>query len=385
MVATVVVEGAVVVTRRLSLLVALAVISAEGAVLPEDRADLLYHAYSGGGVEITGPSLLVRKDIADEISVVANYYVDMVSSASIDVVTTASPYTEERTQYSLAVDYLHDRTTVSMGYISSTENDYDAQTASFSISQDFFGDLTTVTIGYAKGDDIVRRNGQSDFQENVTRQNYQLSVTQILTRNMLVNVAGEVITDEGFLNNPYRSVRYLDPTTPLGYGFQAERYPRTRTSNAVSVTLKYFLPYRAALKFKGKLYSDTWGIDANSVEVGYTHPYDDHLTFDVSARYYQQDSAEFYADLFPYQDAQNFLARDKELSTFQSVSVGVGASYQWKVHWGPVSRVSFNAKYDRIQFRYDDFRNLTVQTTPGAEPLYSFDADVVRLFVSLWY
>src|SRR5690606_41060647 len=70
-------------------------------VLPEDRADILYHLYDGGGVQIDGPSVLVRKQVGKNVSVVGNYYVDMVSSASIDVVTTASPYAEERKQYSL--------------------------------------------------------------------------------------------------------------------------------------------------------------------------------------------------------------------------------------------------------------------------------------------
>ncbi len=55
----------------------------------------------------------MRKSIGKSVSVVANYYVDMVSSASIDVITTASPYTEERTQYSLAADYLRGNTTAS--------------------------------------------------------------------------------------------------------------------------------------------------------------------------------------------------------------------------------------------------------------------------------
>ena len=36
--------------------------------------------------------MLVRKSIGEHVSVSANYYVDMVSSASIDVETSASPY-----------------------------------------------------------------------------------------------------------------------------------------------------------------------------------------------------------------------------------------------------------------------------------------------------
>ena len=77
------------------------------AVLPEDRSDVMYHGYDGGGLEVGGPSVLVRKGFKDKVSVWANYYVDMITSASIDVVSTASEYTEERKEQSLGLDYLY--------------------------------------------------------------------------------------------------------------------------------------------------------------------------------------------------------------------------------------------------------------------------------------
>src|SRR5690606_10720042 len=109
----------------IALCLMLAAQGAVGGVLPEDRTDVLYHLYDGGGVQIDGPSLLMRKQVAKNVSVVGNYYVDMVSSASIDVITTASPYTEEREQYSLGMDYLHGNTSMSLGYTSSVESDFE--------------------------------------------------------------------------------------------------------------------------------------------------------------------------------------------------------------------------------------------------------------------
>ena len=106
------------------------------SVLPEDRTDFLYHRYEGGGVIIDGPSILVRKSVGKSVSLSANYYVDMISSASIDVITTASPYTEERTQYSFTADYLRGNTTMSAGYTNSTESDFDADTYHLAVSQD---------------------------------------------------------------------------------------------------------------------------------------------------------------------------------------------------------------------------------------------------------
>src|SRR5690606_29669090 len=118
---------------------------AGAAVLPDDRADVLYHRYEGGGVTIDGPSVLVRKKFAEKYSVSANYYVDMVSSASIDVVTTASPYEEQRDQASLGFDMLNGKTQYSVNLTGSDENDYTASTASFDLSQDLFGHLTNVS------------------------------------------------------------------------------------------------------------------------------------------------------------------------------------------------------------------------------------------------
>ena len=107
--------------------------SSIAGVLADDRADVMYHYYDGGGVEIDGPSVLVRKKFAEKYAVNASYYVDMVSSASIDVITTASPYKEERTQFGVGFEYLRGKVTYAGSFSNSKENDYDADTASFSI------------------------------------------------------------------------------------------------------------------------------------------------------------------------------------------------------------------------------------------------------------
>ena len=360
--------------------------AAHAAVLPDDRADALYHRYDGGGVTIDGPSLLLRKKFAEKYSVSANYYMDMVSSASIDVMTTASPYKEERTQGSLAFDMLQGKTQYSVSYTLSDENDYTANTASFDLSQDIFGDLTTVSFGFSQGWDEVRKRGDDTFAESVDRRNYRFGLQQILTPRMMAGLNYEVITDEGFLNNPYRSVRYLDETSARGYSYQPELYPHTRTSNAIAINARYYLPYRAAVHGEYRYYTDTWGIDANTVSLGYTHPWGKRWIFEAGYRWYDQSAADFYSDLFPRADAQNFLARDKELSTFTSHMFSLGASYELpSLGWERLRRSTVNLYYDRINYQYDDFRDVTTGGAPGTEDLYGFDADVFRLFISGWF
>ncbi len=359
---------------------------ARAGVLAEDRADVLYHSYDGGGVEVTGPSILVRKGDNKSFSLSANYYADSISSASIDVVTQGSPYSESRVQKSLSFDYMHTDTTMTAGYTNSDESDYQADTANFSIAQSMFGDLTTVTLGYARGWDEVSKNKDSTFgTRSVDHRNYQVGLSQILTKNLLFTLNYEAVTEEGFLHNPYRSVRYL--TSPTTTSNQLEVYPRTRTSNAVSARFRYYLPYRAAIGLGYRYYTDDWDIKAHTAEVNYTQPILDRWTIEVDYRFYTQSDAKFYSDLFPRQDAQNFLARDKELSKFSDQSAGISLQYEFlKNGWRFIDKATASLAYRRLWFNYDNFKDTTVSVAiPGTEPKYEFQADVVEAYLSVWY
>jgi hypothetical protein len=354
-------------------------------VLPDDRTDLLYHRYEGGGIEIDGPSLLIRKKVGKSVSLVGNYYVDMVSSASIDVVTTASPYTEERTQWSLGMDYLRGNTTISTNYTSSTEPDFDATTYSLSISQDMFGDLTTLTLSYALGDDIVGRSDDPTFVRDNTRQHYGIGLTQIMTRNLITSLNVETITDEGYLNNPYRSVRYFDPVSAIGYSYEPELYPSTRTTTAVGLRARYFLPYRAAVQGEYRFFTDTWGVDANTAAISYIHPWRD-WTFEVKYRWHDQKGAHFYRDIFTRSEATNFRGRDKELSAMTSNALKLKVSYSFlKDGWNFVDKGTVTFSIDMLSVDYDEFSDLTTGAALGSEPLYTLDANIIQLFVSFWY
>jgi hypothetical protein len=359
---------------------------AQAGVLPEDRADVLYHLYTGGGVDINGPSVLVRKQVGRNTSFVANYYVDMISSASIDVITTASPYDEERTQWSLGMDYLHGNTTMTVNYTTSTESDFDATTYSFAVSQDMFGDLTTVTLSYALGRDIVGNSQDPTFERENDRQHYGVGVTQILSRNMIAAFNFEVITDEGFLNNPYRSVRYADPGTALGYSYEPELYPNTRTSSAAGIRAKYYLPYRAAIEAEYRYFTDTWNIKGDTVSIAYIHPMGP-WTFTAKYRYHDQTGADFFKDLFSGPEATNFRGRDKELSPLTSTTVKLAAAYEFiggAEGWKFIEKASVNVSIDMLNIDYHEFKDASSGLFP-TEPLYVLDAAVFQLFFSFWY
>ena len=359
---------------------------ANAAVLPEDRVDVLYHAYSGGGVEVTGPSILVRKSLGANVSFAANYYVDDITSASIDVVTQGSPYTEDRTEVSLAADLVYGDTTFGVGSANSEENDYSGSNYWFGVTQDFFGGLSTLSFGYGRASDEVRKNGTPTFKQAIERRNYRLGLTQVLTKNALLGITFETITDEGFLNNPYRSYRFLDAASAIGYSYALEAYPGTRTSNAASLRGLYFLEPRSSIYAEYRYYSDDWEIKAHDIELGYTRALSNSWLFDVGYRYYTQSGADFFSNMFARRDEQNFMGRDKELSPFDSHTLSFGFSYQFLPNgFGKIESGSLNIYYDRIMSSYDEYTNNSPGTTLATEQLFEFDANVLRAYFSIGF
>ena len=366
-----------------------------GGVLPEDEADVLYHSYEGGDITVKGPSVLIRKRVGDSLSLTYNYYEDMISSASIDVKLSASPYHEIRKQNTVAAQYLHGKTTYGVGFIHSAEPDYKADTTYYSLSQDMFGDLTTITLGYRRAWDHIYRDIKQNgviindptFHQQADHRGYSFGVSQILTRNMLLDFNYEILTDQGYLQNPYRQIRYAS-SGGVGFTLAPQVYPGTRTSNAASVLVKYYLPWRAAVTGSYRFFRDTWGITGHTFEADYTLPAWKSWIFDGSVRYYTQTHADFYSDLFPYANYQNFMARDRELATFDSWTLGVGASYEFPIPQLPwIHKSSANIRYDRMMIDYKDFRNalLASQYGAGNEPLYKLDANVLEAWFSIFF
>ena len=365
-------------------------------VLPDNRADVFYSKYSGGGMDITGYSATARAKITENFAVEANYFVDKVSGASIDVLSQASTIKDERKQKSGTLEYLHDKTTYTASYTSSVERDYISETASFSLSQSMFGDLTTMTLGFSRTENTVGENNGTANDPNVAWVGHALSraysggLSQIITKNFIAGVNLQVITDAGYLANPYRSIRYLDPTKAIGYTLASQVYPDTHTSTAVQVQAKYYLPYRAAVTGLYRHYTDTWGVVGNTYELDYTHPIRNQWIFEGRVRYYKQSAATFYSDLFPFAFSQNFTARDQNLAALDNTTIGAKVTYAFLPDgWKVFKRGTVTADVSRIRFNYLDFRNIKdfglPQYEPGTEPLYQFNATVYQLYVSMYF
>ena len=347
---------------------------ARGALLPEERLDLLYHYYNGGGTRVDGPALLVRKGLGDSVSAYASYFVDNVSCASIDVVTTASPFKEKRTEYGGGVDYLHGNTTVGLSAQRSSEPDYVTGTVGVTAAHEIFDGLTTLSLGYSQSHADVGK-AHTDFSDHADRYQYKLGVSQVVTKSLLMNLAYETILEDGYLQSPYRSARLLGLSVP-------EVYPRTRDSHAVALGAVKGLGSNegqlgSSVYLRYRYFWDTWSIRAQTIELGYANRLDERWQVEPRFRHYKQSAASFYADDFSTQMV--FIARDRELSDFSDNALGVKASYLLFNNRFSLSRATLNFDYETIHYRYNNFTDVR---TGG---LYEYRANVFQLFLSGWF
>lgn len=340
--------------------------AAAAATLAPDKGELLYHYYDGGGVTASGPALLVRKGLNDRMALSGSYYVDAVSNASIDVVTTASPFRETRTAYDIGLDYVHRDAQINVGLARSDEPDYVSDALSLDVAQDVFGGMSTVSVGFTRSSDKVGQKGVGFF-DSARHWQYRVGLTQILSPRWMASANFEIVADEGHLGSPYRAARVFGAAVP-------ERNPRTRSSRALKLRSIHAVGERASWRAEYRYFWDNWDISAHTLETGYARHVGQAWLLDGFLRFHTQGSALFYSDNATAQT--RYVSRNRQLSEFQSWALGLKAT--WTLPQATLARYGtrLSGGYEFKQFRFGDFTDLRT----GA--LYRFDAHLLQLTLS---
>ncbi|QMU60659.1 MAG: DUF3570 domain-containing protein [Gammaproteobacteria bacterium] len=349
-------------------------------VLPEERADIGYHYYDGGGVEVDGATMLVRKNFAGKYSIYGGYHHDSISGASPDVLAGASKYEEDRDEYTLGGTYLRDNTLMDLSYTYSDEDDYESNMASFDVSHEAFGALTKVNIGVSIGSDDIERTDLPSFEEDLDRYSFRAGLSQVITKTFTMAFDYEATVEEGFLNNPYRFV--FVNSVSLGSG--SEEYPDTRTGQAYSLKGIKYWQHRASTSLGYRFYRDTWDVRSSTVDLNYSQYIGNQWVVDVYGRYYTQDKADFYSDNFSTR--LRYMARDKELSSFDSFALGGRIRYDLFKDYKFLRAASLNLAVEYLDYDYDDYSGIeSVADVGSLGSGYTFDATTIQFYFSAWY
>ncbi len=213
-----------------------------------------------------------------------SYLVDVVSAASVDIVSTASRRWEEvRQAGALSAGYKPGTLGVAADASFSDEPDYLAFTAGGSVTQELFEKNVTWMAGYDFGHDVTGRSGTpfSVYSHLLDRHSFKGALTFVLDRATLLSFVGDVIVESGDPSKPYRYIPLFAPGTVVPIGAPASLVNRLRVSERPIEQLplsrdRFALSGRLARRFgwstlrlEERFYADSWELFASTTEARY--------------------------------------------------------------------------------------------------------------------
>lgn len=356
-----------------SLLLAVPLAYAEGVSAAQPwRVDVGAMRYSEKDrIKVSELNFRARRQLGEEDSVSLRADYDSVSGASptgaVKIQTTSSasggaPLASfEATRTAVGADWetsVTPDTRLTLAADQSSQATYSSTGFGGSVASDFNQRNTTLVFGASYSSDTIKpANGiHTELKatnvstiraasEEKKQTDLQLGITQVLSREALLQfnyVHGQA---SGYMTNPYKIVSVVDPVTGET-GFNVARYekrPDTRGSNAFYAQLNY--AFNSGILYSSyRYFQDDWGIKASTVEFKYRQPITERLYVQPNIRYYTQSAADFYRSmLYSSEITPAYASADYRLATMHTNSIGLKLGYK------PLSGGEFTARVESIR------------------------------------
>jgi Protein of unknown function (DUF3570) len=267
-------------------------------------------------VTVSTPSVRLGWDDTNGWGVHASYLVDIVSAASVDVVSTASNrFRDVRQAGTLSGEYKPKDFGIAIGGAVSSELDYLSFGGYAKLIKDFDEKNWTLTLGYGYSHDIAGRCGGggvctpfSVFSRPLDRSAFDAGVAWVVDRRSLASLAVDVVLENGDQSKPYRYVPMFSPDIapqiPRGASIAVvnanrlperplEQLPLTRQRGALVFTYAHRFD-GSTLRAGERLYDDSWGLFASSTDASWI--FDVGRRFDVGPRlrFHVQSAVSFW-------------------------------------------------------------------------------------------
>jgi hypothetical protein len=294
------------------------------------------------------------------------YLVDVISAASVDIVSTASSrWTEVRQAGDARASYKPaDLGATVQGSVSS-EPDYLAYAAGGYITRDLDQRNVSLVLGYGYGRATVGRTGTpfSVYSHSFDHHVLNGGITTLLDRRTVLAVSADVTLESGDSSKPYRYVPLfaadVAPSVPAGASLQQvtslrlaprilERLPLSRDRFGVTARLARRL-VGMTVRVEGALYTDSWGLKSFSGDGRCMFDLGSRWAIGPHVRYYVQAPVSFWklAYVGTSGSVPAFRTGDRELGPLMNLTAGARA--RWNL--GPPAEVeawSLNASFDAI-------------------------------------
>jgi hypothetical protein len=302
--------------------------------------------YKERSTRVQQPMVDARFDVGTSGELAAYFLVDSITSASVAAGMDGAPFTE--TRYEQGASYLQrlGDFRVGGGYRISDEPDYQSGFVNLRGEADLAQKNTTLGARLAQGwDSIGNQNGTGigeRLKQELGTTLVSLSVTQVLSRVVVVGITYDASYLSGYLGNPYRTVI-------VGGDKQREQVPDSRLRHAVFGSVRGFVvPTRTTLWGGYRFYRDDWGIQAHAPEVRITQEIVPRLDLRLRYRYYRQTSADFAQEV--YDRPQAFVTDDPKLAGFSGHSLGaqLGSDLSVLGIGGTMARARIEALFEYV-------------------------------------
>ncbi len=282
-------------------------------VVPPDRFALhgtYYRQDDDGGnpfldedASIVETVLLVDKHIGARDALHVRLLADVISAASYDAVQDAGALTgasgENPGRLGASLGWSHtydDDLSVTLDGSFANEYAYRSRGASALFTRSFLEDNVRLGLHLQSYRDIVRVvrfDGVDEGQEDRNTFSTRVSWTQVLSRLALLHLDVFYGYQRGFLATSFNAVQ-------AGGVREFERVPDTRNRQSATLRYKHAVFAEDAVELSYRFYDDTWGIDAHTLELRYSHALDgQRVILQPSYRYYTQSEADFFGVSFP--------------------------------------------------------------------------------------
>ncbi len=254
------------------------------------RAELSLHAgyYADNDrVSVWNPSLRARVPLSRRLTASAGYGLDVISAASVDVVSSASRVVEQRHEATAGLSVADERTVLTATARGSREPDYLSDGVNLSLDRENEPRDRAVHVELRGRWDRVGPGWTLSDRADLYAATAAASVTQLLDRRTLLRVGLQADVLSGLQSSVYRYVGVAGQWYP-------ERVPELRGRGAATVRVQRSLAPALAVVAEYGLTADTWGLVAHAVEVGLRWEPAPWALVEVHARALSQRATSFY-------------------------------------------------------------------------------------------
>ena len=313
-----------------------AALGAPLSVGAQEAATAVYVRTDSDETTVITPRLRVKAPVGTRTSAQLVYTVDVWTSASIDIRTSASlAVTEQRDELDVTLEHELDGVRLSADYRYSTEPDYESHGGSVAAEVDLANKSATVAASASANFDDVGRVGDPLFSEDVQAVSGRLSLTQILDPDTLVQGVYQLTRTEGYQASPYRYVGIgSDDGTCEGLDVPCipEANPELRVAHAFALRGRRALSEVFSVGGSYRLYLDDWSMMSHTLQVDGGAWLDAATLVALRYRLYLQNGAEHYQPSYDeLEEGRAFYPRDKELSPLSAHRVGLDLTRNWEL------------------------------------------------------